>query len=300
MKKIFYALLLLAVCAAVPASAQTPPPPPPNLLLIVREDIKPGEMPAHEREAMQFVSVQRKANERLPADARDGRIAMSPVAGNENEVTYLWAYDSFADMQHRRDESEKLATGAMRADFDRLPDARLHAAQRDLLASYRSDLSYNVGKSNIAQARYMTMQTLRLKPGHENEYWTARKKILNAAFDKTGSNASLVVFQVRGGMPGPTFIIFRPLKSLADLDGAAAPNAMRTAMGSDADDWDKVSDRAIVSTETTIYAFNPRLSLVRPDFAARDNSSPAFWNPALPAAAPATAAAAPTRRNGRR
>jgi hypothetical protein len=273
----FFVILLMSVAAISVARAQNTPHPPPNLLLIVREEIKPGEMPAHALEAMRFVQVQKKANARLPENMRDGRLAMTPVAGNENEVSYLWAYDSFADFEAKHREADKLSTGVMRADFEQLPDARLHASQRDTLASYRPDLSYNVGGTDVATARFMSMQVIRLKPGHEDEYWAARKKILHAAFDKSGYKGSLAVFQVRGGMPGPAYIIFRPMKSLGDLDTNAT--VMRDAMAANADEWNKMADRSVVLNETTIYAFDPRLSVVSPDFAAHDTASPSFWNP---------------------
>ncbi|MCA1631738.1 MAG: hypothetical protein LC785_07875, partial [Acidobacteria bacterium] len=255
MKRVFVSSLLLIFAAAAIVRGQSMPPPP-NVLLIVREDIKPGEMPAHEQEAMSFVRLQRRANERLPADARAGRIAMSPIAGNENEVMYLSAYDSFADMGKKRDEMDKLSAGAMRADFERLPDARLHAAQRDMIAALRPDLSYNLGKGiDVAQARFMSVQTLRIKPGNEDVYWSARKRILHAAFDKAGSSVSYAVFQVRGGALGSTYLIFRPIKSLADLD-TNLPAMARTQMGADRDDWDKVIDKSVVVHDVSFYAFN--------------------------------------------
>ena len=296
MRRVLF-LLLAAAALTVPALAQQPPGPPP-VLLVVREEIKPGEMPAHEQEAMDFVRVQRKANSLLPADSRDGRLAMSPVAGNENEVMYLWPYASFAEMEKKRKASDALAAGQMRADFERLPDARLHASQRDMVAALRPDLSYNIGRGlDAAEARYMSVQTLRLKPGNEEAYWAARKRILHAAFDKAGGGGvSYVVYQVRGGALLSTYLIFRPIKSLADLDDNL-PGKARAQMGADRDDWDKVVDKCVTLHDVGFYAFNPRLSVVGPEFAARDASSPAYWNPPLPAA---PAAAATARRIARR
>lgn len=290
MKRIFLLLLGLVAAPAL-APAQNAPGMPPNVVLVVREEIKPGEMPAHEQEAMNFVRVQRKANAMLPADARDGRLAMSPVAGNENEVMYLWPYASFGEMEKKRKAADGLAAGAMRADFERLPDARLHSSQRDMLAALRPDLSYNLGKGvDAAEARYMSVQTLRIKPGNEDAYWSARKRILHAAYDKMGSPISYAVFQVRGGALLSTYLIFRPIKSLADLD-TNVPGIARTHMGADRDDWDKMVDKSVMLHDVSFYAFNPRLSVVGPEFAARDTASPAYWNPALPAAP----AAAPRR-----
>jgi hypothetical protein len=291
-RKFTFALLALA-CACAAARAQNSPAPP-NVLVVIREEIKPGEMPAHEQEAIHYVRTLREANKRLTDETRDGRIAMTPVAGNENEVMYLWAYDSFADMERRRDAADKLATGAMRADFERLPDARLHASQRDMIAGYRADLSYNVGGGTpMPRAKYVSVQTVRIKPGHEDEYWAARRRIMHAAYDKMAPGAApfgYAVYQVRAGAPLSTYMIFRPLKSLADLDTNVAA-AARAQMGGDRDDMDKVVDRSILFHDIGYYVINPRLSVVDTGFAAA--GTPGFWNPPLPAP---PAAAADTRR----
>jgi len=291
-------LLALAVAASsAPAPAQDAPLPIPNVLLIVREEIKPGEMPAHEQEAIHFVRLQRRANDRLGAEARDGRIALVPVAGNENEVTYVWPYASFAELEKKRKAADSLASGAMRADFEALPDARLHASQRDMIASFRPDLSYNVGRgTRMPQARYVSMQTLRLKPGHEDAYWDARRRILHKAYDAVGANAAFVVFQVRGGGQMGTYYIFRALKSLAELDTNIMA-AARAKMGADRDDWDKALDRAVLFNDVSYYAINPRLSIVPAEFAAQDTAGANFWNPPLPER---PAAAANRRASARR
>jgi hypothetical protein len=283
--------------------AQTTAPPPPNLVLIVREEIKPGEMPAHQQEAAAFVRVLEKANSRISdPKLRDGRIAMSPVAGNENEVAYLWAYDSFADMEAKAQASEKLATdpASMKADFDKLPDNRLHISQRDTVAALRSDLSYGLGRIDIAEARYMVMTTFRIKPGHEDEYWEMVKKHVFPARDKAGIKASYAIYQSVGGVPNGTYFQFRPLRTLAELD-ERAPIATRNAMSSDTkSEVDKVTDRTMLMSETMIYRINPRISLVAPAMAARDKSPTPFWNPKPEPEPMAASDRKPNGRGGRR
>lgn len=282
--------LLLLTCAL--AAAQTAAPPPPPVLLITREDIKPGKMDAHEAEAMASVRVMAKTNSSITnKDLRNYRIAMSPLAGNENEVTYVVAYSSFANIEDRDKEVEKFSTGTLKADYAALTDKELHASQTKLVAVYRPELSYGVGNMDIAQARYMAMTTTRIKPGHEDEYWNGVQKYTNPARDQTPlkTNATYAVYQVTGGAPGSTYIIFRPLKSMADLDTASA-RMVRPKMTDEAKTQsDAIADRAIVITTTLYYAFNPRISLVSPEFAARDKGAVAFWitNPA-----PATTASA--------
>lgn len=300
MKTIFQLVSTACLLLALPlvTLAQTAPPPP-NIILLVREEIKPGEMPAHQQEAAAFIRTLAKANARISNEKlRDGRIGMSPVAGNENEVAYLWAYDSFADMEAKAKESERLATdpALMKADFDRLPDNRLHVSQRDTLAVFRPELSYGLGRIDIAEARYMVMTTFRIKPGHEEEYWGMVKKHVFPARDKAGIKASYAIYSSVGGVPNGTFFQFRPLRSLAELD-ERAPVATRNAMGSDTkEEVDKVTDRSMLVSETTVYRINPRLSLVAPAMAARDKSPTPFWNPRPE---PEPMAASDRRSNGR-
>ncbi|MCA1593181.1 MAG: hypothetical protein LC754_11125 [Acidobacteria bacterium] len=288
MKKLL--LLLSTLClflltVAQVAAQSMPAPPPPPILLITREEIKPGKMPAHTEEALANVRVMAKANSMIAdRNLRNYRLAMSPIAGNQNEVTYFFAYGSFADMENKNKEVDKLSSGMMKADYEALPDHELHAAQTDIISAFRPDLSYGIGNVDIAQARYMVMTMLRLKPGHEDEYWEASKKFVNPARDKTPLKtlASYAVYQVRGGMPGPTYLTLRVLKTLADLDTASMTLVRPMMSKSDREEMDKIADRAVVLTTTNYYAFNPRLSLVAPEFMARDTSSPGFWiaNPA--------------------
>lgn len=294
------ASLLLSL--SVVALAQAAPPTPPKLLLIVREEIKPGEMPAHQQEAAAFIRVLEKANARISdPKLRDGRIGMSPVAGNENEVAYIWPYDSFADMEAKQKESERLSSSPalMKADFDKLPDNRLHASQRDTLAAFRSDLSYGIGRIDIAEARYMVMTTFRIKPGHDDEYWEMVKKHVFPARDKAGIKASYAIYQSVGGVPNGTYFQFRPLRSLAELD-ERAPIATRNAMSNETkDEVDKLTDRTLLSSETMIYRINPRISHVAAEMAARDKSPTPFWNP-KPEPESMTAERKPAGRSARR
>jgi hypothetical protein len=258
-------------------------------------------MVAHTDEALAYIRVMAKANAATTnKDWRNYRIGMSPIAGNLNEVTYITAYSSFADMENRTKEVGRLAGGPMKADYDGLPDRELHASQMDIIAGFRPDLSYGVGNVDAAQARYMVITTLRLKPGHEQEYWDGVRDYVNPARDKTKlkTAASYAVYQVRGGMPGPTFIVIRPIRSLAEIDTASA-SLVRPAMSEEGKKrMDEITDRTLLFTSTIYYAFDPRISLVSPEFAARDKSATPFWitNPAPAATTTASTAAAPANQ----
>ena len=85
MRKLFLVLaitLLASGFSQVNAQAPERMEPPP-VLLIVREDIKPGKMPAHNTHSAAFARIFRQLQ------TPSYRIALVPVAGSENEVVYI-------------------------------------------------------------------------------------------------------------------------------------------------------------------------------------------------------------------
>jgi len=264
------ALLLGSSFTNVAAQDMTPPP----VLLIVREDIKPGKMPAHNRHSASFAQIFGKLQ------TRSYRIAMLPVAGSENDVLYITPLRSFAEMEKDQQETDKkmaAATGPTRADLDRLereaPD--LHAAMRDMFTVYRPELSFEPGV-DITKMRYMAVTTVRVRPGQEDNYAEYVKSVVNAARTRAKAELHIAAFQVIAGSPATTYMFFRPMKSLAEYDLRIGAR-IREAMG---DDQKKKADRmageSVVFSETSVYAFAPEMSYVPKDFAAGD---PTFWNP---------------------
>jgi len=236
---------------------------PPNVLLIVREEIKPGMMGVHNRHSAEFAGTFSELQ------TPNYRIAMVPVAGNENEVIYITGLDSFAEL-----ETVNRATDSKLENATEGPV--LHNAMRDMVALYRPELSFNPGV-NLAQMRYFSVTTTRVKPGYDAQYADYLQKILNVARQNAKvTNLHVAVFQVISGAQAGTYLTFRPMKSLAELDD---PIARRVRAGM-SDDMKKDSDKAVRETvmngEGSIYAFAPRMSYVPKDMASGD---PAFWNP---------------------
>jgi hypothetical protein len=276
MKKCLPAFLLIVLLSAFAQVSAQPAPAmaPPNALLIIREEIKPGMMGVHNRHSAEFTSVFSELQ------TPNHRIAMVPVAGNENEVIYITPLESFAEletMNRATDSKLESATGMTRAKLDRLDKEGpvLHAAMRDMLAIYRPELSFNPGV-NIAQMRYFSITTTRVKPGYDAQFVDYIQKILNVARRDAKVNLHTAVFQVISGAQAGMYISFRPMKSLAEMD-EAIPRKVRAAMGDDMKkDADKAVRETIMSQDASIYAFAPRMSYVGKEMAAVD---PAFWNP---------------------
>jgi len=256
----------LVLATSVGAIAQMPMPP--KVLLIVREDIKTGMMGPHAIEANNVVQIYAKAKSPWH------RLAMTPVAGNENEVTYFWGYNSFADMERSNKDLDALAI-TYKADFDRNRHAGddYHALQRDSIAVLREDLSYNIG-ADIPHMRYMRVQTARVKLGRERDFEEGRK-IIKAAHEKAKIDESMAVYQIVGGAQSGTYITIIPWKTLDGLSTIPHGNDYWNAMGSDnRDKLNKITNDTVVFESVDVYAFAPQLSYMSEQAVAAD---PTFW-----------------------
>lgn len=277
MKKSLLLFLVVILLSAFSQAFAQPDPQmgPPKVLLIVREEIKPGMMGVHNRHSAEFAGIFSEMQ------TPNHRIAMVPVAGNENEVIYVTPIESFAELEginQATDKKLEAAVGMTRAKLDRLDKEApaLHAAMRDMWALYRPELSFNPGVA-IPQMRYFAVTTTRVRPGFDAVYVDYLQKLLNVAREKAKvNNLHVAVFQVTSGAPGGTYLAFRPMKSLAELDDRIATR-VRAAMSDDQrKDADKAVRESIISSESSTYAFAPRMSYVPKDFVAGD---PTFWNP---------------------
>jgi hypothetical protein len=285
-KTLLFLTVLLITLSFGKAFAQTPEEAhkPPSVLLFVREEIKPGMMSAHNKHAATYAGIFSRLQ------TPNHRIAMVPVAGSENEVVYLTGCDSFADLEKQLNETEKKLGSVnvkVQTELDRLDKeaASLHASMRDVMAVYRPEMSFNPGVS-IAQMRYFSVNTVRIRPGNDAKYVDYVQKLLSLARTKAKlpDNFHIAVFQVVSGAPGGTFMVFRPMKSLAELDNNIG-RTVRAAMSEDMQkDMDKAYGEAVMSSETTIYAFAPKLSFLPKEFTSMDA---AFWEPASEVAATA-------------
>jgi hypothetical protein len=285
MKKYFFLAVCMICLCGVQVAAQSPGPPP--VLQIVREDIKTGMMEPHSREANATVRIWAKAK------SPHHRLALVPVAGNENEVTYLWPFDSMAAFGKAQQDIDKIAE-TYKADFDRTRHSGedYHSAQRDMLARLRPDLSYN-GPVDITHSRFMRVETIRVRPGHVSEFEEGRK-IMKAAHEKAKVDENMAVYQVMGGSQAGTYIVLIPWKSLAEADGVQPPphgKAYQDALGeSGTKKMASLSSDSIVFNDVNIYAFSPELSYVVREWVDAD---PAYWTlkPIAPAPAKKKAAA---------
>ena len=264
-------LFLFAIClfvsTALEARAQAGPPP--KVLSIFREEIKAGRGAAHVKFETGYVRALQRA--KWPVYS----LAMTATAGG-TDAWYVSTYDSFASMEKDRQNMDKNAQ--LTADFERLDaqDAEFRTGQRSILCSLNEELTIG-GGFDVSQMRYFSVNTVRVRPGRDEEYREARK-ILVEAVKKADPNAHSVVYVVRAGMPSGTYLIFTPRKSLAEMDpNPAVGRAVQEAMGEDkAKKRQKLLADSVITSETAIYAFSPGMSYVPKEWAKTGGE---YWAP---------------------
>ena len=276
--------LVLSGATAALAQTQAPAPMgPPKVLQIIREEVKYGKGPAHEKNEAGYPRAFKKA--KWP----NTLLAMTSITG-PGEAWFLIPYDSFEAWEKDRQATEKNA--ALIAELNRLDekDAEFVSGTRRLIAVYREDLSHHPSV-NIAQMRYFRILTFRVRPGHEADFAEA-VKIVRAGYEKADVEIHWAVFQISSGMPGPTFLVFTPTKSLKEVDVllAQAPKVQEAEGEDGVKKLQKLAGDGYLTIESNIYAFSPKMSYVSKEIAAGD---PDFWTPKPKAAAkPAEGASA--------
>jgi hypothetical protein len=200
-------------------------------------------------------------------------IVMDSVTA-EPEVLSFDPFDSFAHIDKAYAE-----WGPIYAAHPELAKAQAQilgalTSQRTIVAVRREDLSYRANRIDLSKARFMRVLEVRLHPGREGDFAEAFQK-LSAAYEKTNSDLSWVVYQVNVGMPSPAFFAFVPMKSLAQNDDLLnLRDRLREAEGEAVERMQQIAREAYASTESNLYAIRPEKSHVSKEFAAGD---PEFW-----------------------
>lgn len=294
MKRILSIMLLMIAAPSVDriltTLAQTPAPqPPPKVLRIGREEVKPYLDAAHVKVESEWARIFAKAN--WPVHS----LAMTSLSGPP-EAWWLSGYESFAAIEKENQEIEKHPM--LKAEIARLGklDTELLRGLRGIMASFREDLSYQPAV-NLAQMRYFRVNTIRVRPGLNDDFIEYRK-IIKAGLEKAQSDTHFAIYQTVSGAPNGTFLIFTPLKSMSEMDpNPARDKAFQDALGDEnRKKLAELTNKAILSNEPVHFAFSPEMSYVPKEFATAD---PAFWNPKpKPAAKSAATTKKPTEKTG--
>jgi hypothetical protein len=241
---------------------------PPKVLTVTREFLKPGKNGTpHDKTESAFVTAMRDA--KWPSYY----FGLDSLSGKLRSV-FLTGYDSFDAWEkdvHAQQKNGKLAAALDRAYAE---DAPLLDSVDQSVWFFREDQSHHP-TTDIGTARMMELSVYRVKPGHEAE-WDAIVKLVKDAYAK-GVEGHWDMFQmVYGG--GPAYVVITPLKDGAEIDrNWAAGKKFEEAMGAEGmRKLGELSASSIESSETNLFAINPKISYVPDDVA---KSAPEFWRP---------------------
>jgi hypothetical protein len=239
------------------------------VLQIYREEVKPGKGPAHEKVEAGWPAAFAKAN--WPSHY----LAFTSMTG-PSEAWFSSGWDSLAAWE--KDTKALEGNKALTAEVDALTekDGELLSGGGGLVLAFREDLS-NSPIVDLPKMRYFRIITFRVRPGHEADF-TSSVSIVRDAYKKANVALSWAVFQVIAGMPGPTYMVWIPMKSLDEVDATMkAAKAIQEAEGEEGQKaLNKASSDGYVSVTQNLYAFSPKMSYPPKEWVARD---PEYWAP---------------------
>lgn len=266
---------LLAGSIALGQVPQTPP----KVLVITREFVKPGRGGmTHERIENEY--VQAFAHAKWPIHY----VGMNSLTGKARAL-FFTGYDSFADWEKDAMEIQKDAELSSAIDRTGFADGDLLDSTDSTTFAYREDYSLRPDPG-LAHKRYFDITAVHVREGHDKE-WDEGVKMVMAAYQRANPNAHWACYQVMYGMPENTYIFITSRASVAEVDNEFSKQKdFSDALGDDGmKKLEEISAAAIETSETQLFAIDPRMSYVGDDVAAAD---PGFWNP-KPISTPAPA-----------
>jgi hypothetical protein len=286
MKKVtmFSAGLSLLFIGSNIASAQDSTTPPPKVLVITREYLKPGRAGSmHAKTESAFVHAMAAA--KWPTHY----FAIDSLSGPSRSL-FLVGYPSFDAWEKDNLATQKNATLSAALDRASIADGDLLSAYESSTSVFRDDMSLRAAV-NIAQMRFFEIMQFVVRPGHDKE-WEELVKMYVDGYGKAVPEAHWATFErvygaSNGGSNGSIFLVFNPMKSLAEVDSSFGDS--KKFIGSmsekEAKKLAELTAACIESVQTNLFAFNPKESYPADEWIKADP----FWKPtaAAPAAKPA-------------
>jgi hypothetical protein len=248
---------------------------PPKVLVIEREYLKPGKGgPTHERSESAFVRAMTAA--KWPTHY----VGLDSMSGQPRSI-FLIGYPSFAAWEKDNQAMEKNAT--LRGAVDRaiMADGELLSSFEQSVFTLSEEGSLRAGTADVPRSRYFEITTFRVKPGHRQE-WQELVKLYKEGYGKIPSAKWALFESVYGADNGGLYLVFNPMKSLAEVEEAYADEKkFAEAMGADRmKRLGELSAECIASQQTNLFGFNPKMSYPADAWVKED---PAFWKPKMSA-----------------
>jgi len=253
---------------------------PPKVLNILREFTKPGKNGmSHEKTESAFIKAM------TAAKSPEHYLAVDSMSGKPRSL-FLTGFDSFEAMEKAQAAVEKNPAFMEALDHAGVVDGEMLSDTDSGDFAFREDLSLRPAV-DIANMRYFEISLFHVKPGHDKDF-EALAKVYQQGFERIQSSHWAVYEAVYGQTDG-TFVVFEPMKSLAEVDKAFAQyKDFESALGEDGvKKLNELYASAIESSQSNLFEFNPRISYVGEDWI---KANPDFWKPKAAAASKKEAA----------
>ena len=251
-------------------SAQEKSYPPPKVLTITREFTKAGRAGSvHDKAESAFVQAFSRA--KWPTHY----FGMTSLSG-KSRALFFTPYESFEAWEKDAQATEKNAPLSAALDRASAADGELLDSSDQGIFVYREDFSLRA-PVDIPHMRYIEIGVFRVKQGRDKE-WEEGLKMVLAASEKSDPQAHWACYENVYGAPAGTFLFITPLKSASEIDhNLQQGKQFVAAMGEDGmKKLGELSVASIESSESNVFAFNPRMSYVPDEWSAAD---PDFWRP---------------------
>jgi hypothetical protein len=257
---------------------------PPPYLEIFREEVKVGRAVAHVQTEAGWPRAFAKAK------IANNYVAMTTMFG-PNEAWFFEGHGSVAEIEAVNQAIE--AAPGLTQELDRLSqaDAANVNTLRTLLARYLPEAS-NGPNINPAEMRVWEVTIFRVRPGKEGSFYEGAK-LYQSVVQQAQVTAPWATYEVMAGMPGPTYLVFVPHKTLAEIDPAVGVGAaIQKAMNEETMKKFGTLSEGFNSVENLVFTPSPGMSHLTAEWIAQD---PKYWGKkAMAAAKPAaTSAQAP-------
>ncbi len=242
----------------------------PAILGITQETVLPGKM--------SILIGNHGEVSRLLQSITPTRISLGLVAvSGPEEVWTFNFYSALGDM-----ESDRLAV-------ERIPGVKRKIEQLDegggpclsrrnvQTATFLRNLSYQPD-FDWAQARYLDVIVVHVRPGHHPEYLELRRMSL-AGHLKGGLDGPLHVFKINTGTRGLAWMIVRPLRSLGQHDELRLKGFGEILTPEEDAKMVGLRAASMEYAEERFFRVEPGISRVPAEWARQD---PAFWSPRAP------------------
>jgi hypothetical protein len=239
----------------------------PKVLQITREFEKPGKGPEHDKTEGAFVAALRKGNVTMHY------FSACSVTGKPR-CLYFAGFDSYA--------SWEMANKAMMADKNlaaemtsaTTADSELLESTEEAAFSYSKGLSYK-DDADIAHARYIEVDSYRVKPGHFSDFMELVNMIKDAN-DKAGTSMHWSAYHLDFGGDPEIVNFFTADKSMADLDKEIMDgDKFWEKLGEDGRKrYEELYARAVADEVEQLLAINPAQSYPPDSWVKAD---PEFW-----------------------